>query len=278
MLNARTVLERDGLAVSDVRCTHAQGSASETELANGYAVVFVRRGCFVRNVEGTEQVLDPTLAYCMNPEDEQHFDHPHGHGDDCTALTLSADLAASLSGGDPTLPSGTIPTAPQIDLRHRLLLSAAERPHDQHALYEAAVMLVAVMLEGAAPRRVSAGRRTSAQARRALADGVREALTADPDRSLPDLAQALSTSPHHLSRVFAQVTGHTVSRHRMRLRTRSALERLATGDEDLARVAADAGFADQSHFCRVVRDETGHTPSALRGALSREPRDFALPV
>jgi AraC-like DNA-binding protein len=80
----------------------------------------------------------------------------------------------------------------------------------------------------------------------------------------------MSTSPHHLSRVFADVNGHSVSRHRMRLRTRTALERLAAGEEDLARVAADAGFADQSHFSRVVREETGHTPSALRRALSRE--------
>jgi len=34
------------------------------------------------------------------------------------------------------------------------------------------------------------------------------------------------------------------------------------------RVAADLGFADQSHLCRVVRGETGSTPSTLRDLLA----------
>ncbi|HTB49525.1 MAG TPA: helix-turn-helix domain-containing protein, partial [Solirubrobacteraceae bacterium] len=67
---------------------------------------------------------------------------------------------------------------------------------------------------------------------------------------------------------FRSVTGHTISRHRMRLRARSALERFAGGESDLARIAADVGFADQSHLCRVIGQETGHTPAALRQALA----------
>jgi AraC-like DNA-binding protein len=54
----------------------------------------------------------------------------------------------------------------------------------------------------------------------------------------------------------------------MRLRARRALERLAGGETDLARLAVDVGFADQSHLCRVIRAETGTTPAALRGALA----------
>ena len=75
-------------------------------------------------------------------------------------------------------------------------------------------------------------------------------------------------SPHHLSRVFSAITGHTISRHRMRLRTRAVLERLAAGEDDLARLAADLGFTDQSHLYRVVRSETDVTPSVLRRLLS----------
>ena len=52
----------------------------------------------------------------------------------------------------------------------------------------------------------------------------------------------------------------------MRLRARSALEQLAGGERDLARLAADLGFADQSHLCRVIRRETGHR--LLRCAIS----------
>jgi AraC-like DNA-binding protein len=54
----------------------------------------------------------------------------------------------------------------------------------------------------------------------------------------------------------------------MRLRVRRALGRLGDGEDDLARVAADEGFSDQSYMCRVIRAETGRTPAALRRALA----------
>jgi AraC-like DNA-binding protein len=54
---------------------------------------------------------------------------------------------------------------------------------------------------------------------------------------------------------------------------RAALERLADGEDNLARLAADVGFADQSHLCRVLRAETGQPPSALRQAIGHpQPR------
>jgi len=206
----------------------------------------------------------------MNPGEEQRYDHPHGDGDDCTAVLVSPDVAASLWGGDPALPSEIVSISAQLDLRQRLLLSGGDA--DQHERYESAVGLVADALALIDDRRVSAGRPAVGGARRALADAAREALTEDPDRSLPDLARAVSTSQHHLSRVFRAEVGHTISRHRMRLRTRAALERLHDGEENLARLAADLGFADQSHLCRVVRDETGHVPSALRRIFSERRR------
>ena len=54
----------------------------------------------------------------------------------------------------------------------------------------------------------------------------------------------------------------------MRLRTRAVLERLAAGEDDLARLAADLGFTDQSHLYRVVRSETDVAPAVLRRLLS----------
>lgn len=268
MLNARTVFDRDGISVSDVRCSHAKGAAPDDEPAPENAVVFVRRGCFVRSAAGGRQVLDPTLAYCMHAGEEQRYDHPHADGDDCTAIALSPDLVASLWGGDPALPTAAIPTSSEIDLRHRLLLSAAGASHDEHELYERALALLAATLAVASAIRVSAGRPATARARRTIVESAREALTERPDRSLPELARITSTSPHHLSRVFRAEAGHTISRQRIRLRARAALDRLADGDENLARLAADVGFADQSHLCRVLVEETGRTPSALRRALS----------
>ena len=267
MLSARTVLSSDGVEIADVSCRYSAGRGQPGEQTGSHAVVFIRRGCFVRSLDGLEAVLDPTVAYCVNPGQEQRYDHPYDHGDDCTALFLPAGLVNSLWGGEPELPSGPLPTLPDIDLEHRLLLRAGRSRADAHDVLERAIVLTARLLEQVDRRRVAVGRPATFHARRALADGAREALAENPERSLPDLARALSVSPHHLSRVFRAVTGNTISRHRMRLRARCALERLAGGERNLARLAHDVGFADQSHLCRVVREETGHTPSALRRLL-----------
>jgi AraC-like DNA-binding protein len=268
MLNFNTLLSRDGVAISDVTCRHTHGRGEVEQYSGGHAIVFVRRGCFIRSADGAQALLDPTVAYCVNPGEEERYDHPHAHGDDCTVLNLDGPLVESLWGGELALPAGAHATSPSIDLEHRLLLAASRRGDDPHELVERAIALAARVLEEADPDRVAAGRPATERARRVLVDGVREALAADTDRTLPELARDVASSPHHLSRTFRAQTGRTVSRHRMRLRARSALERLAGGERDLARLAADLGFADQSHLSRVVRDETGDTPSALRLALA----------
>jgi AraC-like DNA-binding protein len=260
VLHARTLLRGGGLEVCDVRCRHEQG-AGATELHSGrHAVVFVRRGCFVRRADGRDAVLDPTRAYTMVPGEEHRYDHPHGDGDDCTALFLDGDLLADV----PELPRGAVPTTPDVDLAHRRMLAAVRRGDDPDEALEPALALVFAVLAdvGSAPTA------RSTPARRRLADAARSALAADTDVSLVELARQLAVSPHHLSRVFRAETGETVARHRMRLRARRALEALAEGEHDLARLAADTGFADQSHLCRVLRSETGTTPSALRTDLS----------
>src|SRR5262245_22765853 len=254
MLSSSTVLNADGVAIADVACRHRAGPGSRAEIAGGFALVVVRRGCFLRRVDGVASLLDPTVAYFMNPGEEQRYDHPHAHGDDCTWLGMSEELVLSLWGGAPRLPGFPIAVSPRLDLAHRLLLADARGRADVLGLVERAILVIANALETADSRRVASGRPRTSAARRALADGAREALAADCGHSLPELARLLAVSPHHLSRVFSSVNGHTIARHRMRLRVRAALERLAGGERDLARLAADLGFADQSHLCRVMRD------------------------
>lgn len=268
MLTMETALDRDGIRVADVACRHRCGRG-EAEEAPAHAIVFVRRGLFVRRDEAGEELFDPTGAYCMNPGEEHRYDHPGDEGDDCTALFLAPGLVASLWGGDPVLPSGSLDCGPGLDLGHRLLLAGARHGADPEESAERAILLAAAALEQRDPGRTDSGRPATSLARRRLADSAREALGSDPGRSLSDLARSLAVSPHHLSRVFRALQGTTISRYRMRLRARAALERLAGGERNLARLAADLGFADQSHLCRVVRAETGRTPSSLRQALVR---------
>jgi AraC-like DNA-binding protein len=270
MLSTRTVFERDGLRIADIACRHGRGNGTAEE-ATGYGVGFVRRGCFARSAEGTRALLDPSSIFFVNLSAEQRYDHPHTGGDDCTAFLLDAELLASLWGGDPRLPAGAAQSPPGLDLAHRQLLADATRADDTDEVFERAILLLTATLEGSSRPRVSSGRPATDRARRRLVEDAREALAANPSLPLPALATGLAVSPHHLSRIFRATTGHTVSRHRMRLRTRAALDRLAAGESNLARLAADLGFADHGHLCRVLREETGSTPSALRAALRSQP-------
>lgn len=125
VLSRRRLLERDGITIDDVACRHRRGRGQETEQAPGHVLVFVRRGYFVRAAGGTTAVLDPTVAYCMRPGDEQRYDHPHDHGDDCTAIGISDELVASLWGGDPSLLAEPL----NIDPRTTSSTGSYSRPH-----------------------------------------------------------------------------------------------------------------------------------------------------
>jgi AraC-like DNA-binding protein len=268
MLHRSELFARDGLRIQDVRCGHGAGRGEPEVNSHGHGLVFVRRGCFVRSAQGDEILLDPTLAYALAPGWEQRYDHPHGEGDDCTALLFEPALLAGMCGGAPDLPTGPLPTSPALDLEHRHVLALARRGEDPHELFERALTLGAALLTQTDQQRVQSGRPATARLRRRLVDSVREALVVRPDTSLPELAAQLAVSPHHLSRVFRTATGETIAAHRIRLRARSVLERLADGERNLSRLATDVGFTDQGYMCRVLRRETGRTPSALRALLA----------
>jgi AraC-like DNA-binding protein len=261
-LKKRRLAATDDFVVEAVECSCGAADWSAPESAATYGIVFARRGCFRRLVNGVETFVDPTVVYFERPTDEQQIAHPAG-GDACTALYPSEELLASLWGGELGLPRTPVPTGPMTDLRHRLLFAAVST-RDAADAAEAVVSLLAGELERSAPKRVAAGRPRTVLARRRVVWGVREALVEDPASSVIELARRVAVSPHHLSRIFKDETGETVSRYRNRLRLRLALERIADGERRLARVAADLGFADQAHLARVVRNELGTTPSQLR--------------
>jgi hypothetical protein len=83
VLTSVTILERDGLAISDVACRHDAGRGDAVEQAGRYSLVFVRRGCFVRSADGVESLLDPTTAYITSP----------GHEERSTTRTSTATTA-----------------------------------------------------------------------------------------------------------------------------------------------------------------------------------------
>jgi AraC family transcriptional regulator len=81
---------------------------------------------------------------------------------------------------------------------------------------------------------------------------------------MAEVAAAAGVHPVHLARVFRKQFGMTVGEYQRRLRLAWAGKELLRGDTDLATLALEAGFADQSHFTRAFRWMTGMTPGELR--------------
>jgi AraC family transcriptional regulator len=71
----------------------------------------------------------------------------------------------------------------------------------------------------------------------------------------------------HLARTFRDHYGVAVTRYSRSVRVQSALSLLTSSGFSLSRLAAETGFADQSHLTREVRAATGITPGALRTML-----------
>jgi len=95
---------------------------------------------------------------------------------------------------------------------------------------------------------------------------VLELLEDEPPRrlSLSAVAREVGLHPVYVSRAFRELTGQTFSESLKQLRVRYAVRKLAATDAPLVEIALAAGFADQSHFTRVFKRETGTTPAAFR--------------
>lgn len=269
---SQALLTGADVSVTSIACP-GDGTTSVQELVGSsmYELCLVRSGSFLLRgsvVEGSavEVFADPTVCLFGSPEHVVQVTHPRPGGDLDTCVFLSEEVLASL-GGVSGLPARS-PRTREVSWLHRLLLARCWRPHpDPLTVEETALTLFVAALEHAEPGRTTAGQ-PAARDRRRLADEARAALVADPTISrVVDLARLLGCSPHHLSRLFREQTGYGLAQFRTALRIELALERLMQGENSLARVAADLGFADHAHLTRTMRRSLGRTPSAMRALI-----------
>ena len=84
--------------------------------------------------------------------------------------------------------------------------------------------------------------------------------------TLPAIARACAVSEAHLSRVFHESTGLTISEYLARTRVKHALEMLKQQPRSITEVAFASGFQSISQFNRTFRKVTDSTPSKTRRA------------
>jgi AraC-like DNA-binding protein len=136
------------------------------------------------------------------------------------------------------------------------------------------VDLVALALGAGGDAREIAEERGARAARRAAVLNEIELRSSDPSLSVNAVASALGITPRYVHLLLEQ-TGCSFSHHVLaqRLEAAAALLRdTLQHHRKIADIAAEAGFADLSHFNRSFRRHFGATPSDIREAADRAAR------
>ena len=155
---------------------------------------------------------------------------------------------------------------PYAALIARRAIDELDRPDDVTPLaVEAAVLEILARVTRTA--RHEHRPRWLEEARAFLHDRFADAVTLD------DVATAVGIEPDRLARTFRRSMGEPLAAYLRRIRVEAAATLLATTDLPISRVAADAGFADQSHLTRWFGRYLGTTPAAYREGHGRVRRD-----
>ena len=92
----------------------------------------------------------------------------------------------------------------------------------------------------------------------------------NPDISLNDVAKTVGLSQSHLAYLLKERTGQSYTSYLSALRIKHAKKLLRTTSMTIAAIAESVGYPNATHFYRIFRRETGHTPKAYRDAKSHQ--------
>lgn len=88
-------------------------------------------------------------------------------------------------------------------------------------------------------------------------------MLAQPSVTVNALADTACLGKKQFGRVFRSLTGMNPKEYARIVRFQKSLRFMQCGRRDHAAVAADCGYADQSHYIREFRDMSGLTPQAF---------------
>jgi AraC family transcriptional regulator len=86
---------------------------------------------------------------------------------------------------------------------------------------------------------------------------------------IEDIAEGLGVTQTYLSRIFKEEVGMSPHQFLMRNRINRARQLLTETDIDIATIAEESGFSDQSHLTRCFTKEVGMPPAKFRQHVSK---------
>ena len=202
----------------------------------------------------------------ISPSGDAHACCYGNVGGRCLVIEPMASL-----GADDDVPS---PLEPTIVQDERMVALAARVYHEMRADSPhsvAGLVIESIALEVLAQSARWARRRADRRPPRWLGQ-IQDFLATDLAvvPNLGTLASVAGVHRVHVARGFRDHLGCTVGDYVRRLRVRCASELLTSTTIPLSDVAMRAGFFDQSHMTRVVKQFLGVTPAVLRRDYARQ--------
>ncbi|MEK3782792.1 AraC family transcriptional regulator [Paenibacillus sp. FSL R5-0810] len=81
---------------------------------------------------------------------------------------------------------------------------------------------------------------------------------------LDDMAKSLHLSPYHLSHLFKEATGISITEYIAARRIHQSIQLLATTKKPISLIAEEIGLTNSSYFCKLFKSHMGITPHQYR--------------
>jgi AraC family transcriptional regulator len=262
------------LTVAEFVCPPGDDAWNDlNEIGDRPIVVFPRVPVAIRLSHDHRVLATPNLAMLYNPGQLYERELRSNRGDECLYVQLHRPALEALEADGSAIRDGrmvaTHAPASRLTYFHQHLLSRYLDGGQADTLLaeETTIRLIRSVVPAPA-QAVTARRRATAGAHRALAEDAKELLaaTVGENLGLHGIAARLGSSPFHLARVFRRETGFSLHDYRQQLRLRLALEQLPGSGGSLSSLAIGLGFASHSHFTDTFRREFGVAPSVVRDA------------
>jgi AraC family transcriptional regulator len=251
-----TTLRKLGVSgFSVVEARYAPGLRLERHVHERPFLSFVVAGRYVERYGRGRRTCDAGTAL-YHPVGEVHEDR-FGR---CGGWVISIELPERLSRAVPNRGTRRDP-ARDIALIRRLRELGRELHWGRGLALEAILFEIAALLS-AVPAPTSPKPAWYYAAVDLLHDSFARSL------SFTAVAAELGIHPVTLARGFRRYHGSSLGELVRTLRVNFAREELLRSAAPIAEVAQRAGFADQSHLCRLFKRQTGMTPSEFRAACA----------